>query len=75
MNKPFHAFVQEEWIKWMEVPDHNLTPKGQMKFQTISQVFELANICGSLGTIVKYFKKGSIRNFLDGMEEDGERGK
>jgi hypothetical protein len=30
-NKPFKAFMREEWTKWMDVPHHDLTLTGQMK--------------------------------------------
>jgi hypothetical protein len=27
-NKPFKAFMHEEWTKWMEAKNHDLTPTG-----------------------------------------------
>jgi hypothetical protein len=40
INKPFKAFLREEWMKWMNTPHHDLTPTEQMMQPTISQVCE-----------------------------------
>jgi hypothetical protein len=31
INKPFKAFMREEWTKWMDDPHYDLTPTGRMK--------------------------------------------
>jgi hypothetical protein len=31
INKPCKAFMREEWMKWMDMPHHDLTPTGRMK--------------------------------------------
>jgi hypothetical protein len=33
LNKPFKAFMHEEWTKWMEAPNHDLTPTRQTRIK------------------------------------------
>lgn len=73
INKPFKAFMRDEWTKWMEADNPVLTPTGRMKRPTISQVCEWVKTSWEAvktETVVYAFKKSGISNSLDGTEDD-----
>lgn len=60
INKPFKAFMNEEWKQWMRTTDHDLTPIGHLKRSTIAQAHKwVINSWNAVKTetVVKLFKK------------------
>lgn len=73
INKPFKGLMREEWNKWMQRNDTNLTPSGKVRKPTIPEVCQwvLTAWEGIKNEIVvKSFKKCGISNNLDGSEDE-----
>ena len=73
LNKPFKAFIREEWNKWMLSEDFEVTPTGRRKRPSITQVCEWVKRSWDAVNeeiVVKAFKKCGISNALDGTEDD-----
>jgi hypothetical protein len=68
INKPFKKFKYEEWTKWMEASEHDLTGTGQMTQPTVTRVCQcVKNSWESVKheTYIKSFKICSIINATD----------
>ena len=73
INKPFKNLMQEEWTKWMQDADSNLTPTGKVRKPTLGEVCSWV-IKAWNGVkpevIIKSFKKCGISNAMDGTEDN-----
>jgi hypothetical protein len=72
INQPFKAALKEQRTQWMATGEYEFTPKGKIKRSDVEQLCELireawAHISPAL--IEKNFKKCSISNKLDDMED------
>ncbi|KAH1185488.1 hypothetical protein KIL84_018237 [Mauremys mutica] len=74
INKPFKAFMREEWNKYMcDESQHEVTKSGRMKRPGISKVCQWIKTSWDAvkeDIIIKSFKKCGISNALDGEEDD-----
>lgn len=74
INKPFKAFMREEWNKYMcDESQHKVTNSGQMKRPGISKVCQWIKTLWDAvkeDIVMKSFKKCGISNALDGKEDD-----
>ncbi|CAL4062438.1 unnamed protein product, partial [Meganyctiphanes norvegica] len=73
INKPFKAFMKDEWNKWMMLEDFDVTATGRRKRPTIAQVCQWVKKSWDQvkeEIIIKSFKKCGISNALDGTEDD-----
>ncbi|CAL4230375.1 unnamed protein product, partial [Meganyctiphanes norvegica] len=73
INKPFKAFMKDEWNKWMMLADYEVTAIGRRKRATIAQLCQwVKNSWDQVKEeiIIKSFKKCGNSNALDGTEDD-----
>ncbi len=73
INKPFKCFIREEWNKWMQEEECEVTPTGRRKRPSIGMVCEwVKKAWDQINTeiVIKSFKKCGISNALDGTEDD-----
>jgi hypothetical protein len=73
INPPFKATLKEQYTRWMAAGEHEFTPTGKIKRTDVEQLCEWirqAWACISPALIEKSFKKCSISNNLDGIEDD-----
>ena len=73
INKPFKNLMREEWTKWMQDAESNLTPTGKVRKPTLGEVCSWV-IKAWNGVkpevIIKSFKKCGISNAMDGTKDD-----
>jgi hypothetical protein len=43
VNKPFKAFMHEEWAKWIEAPTHHVTPAFDFQCLRVGEKFLAAS--------------------------------
>lgn len=73
VNKPFKAYLRQEYEEWVRDPDRKKTPTGKLQKASPSTIATwISNAWKRIevDTITKSFKKCSITNNLDGTEDD-----
>lgn len=73
VNKPFKAYLRQQYEEWVRNPDRKKTPTGKLQKAspaTIATWISDAWKRIEVDTIAKSFKKCSISNNMDGTEDD-----
>lgn len=73
VNKPFKANLRQQYEEWVRNPDRKKTPTGKLqKASPSATAMWISNAWKRIKVdlVAKSFKKCSITNKLDGMEDD-----
>ncbi|GFU70162.1 hypothetical protein TNCV_5057561 [Trichonephila clavipes] len=78
INKPFKDHVNVEYENWLHLENHPLTASGKIKKRSTSKISEwipvaLKKVSNEIIIYVYSFKKYSINNALDGVEDENVR--